>query len=302
MLNRRFLSVAALGLSLIAAGCASPRDSDNRMGGRPQAQSDADHHGGRGMGGPGAMADRVEGHLAFLKAELKITPAQEPRWNTFAAVMRDHSRTMGEMMQSMRGQRRGGRSTLPERLDRAEKMMSMHRDEMRKMAAAVRPLYAALSPAQRRTADDLLGHMSGGPMMMMGDHGMMGMMGGDRVEGRIAQLRTELKITAAQQPQWNAFANEMRAQSRAMGQMHGRMAGRMGAMSHDGRPPRRAAAAGSLPTVLDDHDKMMAAHVDALRRFRTAATALYATLNADQKEIADDLLSSRRGRHRGPIG
>lgn len=49
---------------------------------------------GRGHGNPTALA---EGHLAWLKAELKITPAQEPAWNTFA----DQRRQQAEAMQGL---------------------------------------------------------------------------------------------------------------------------------------------------------------------------------------------------------
>ena len=38
-------------------------------------------HGYDGMMG---MADHVEGRIAFLKVELKITDAQMPQWNAFA--------------------------------------------------------------------------------------------------------------------------------------------------------------------------------------------------------------------------
>ena len=71
------------------------------------------------------------------------------------------------------------------------------------------------------------------PMMrdMMAHRGMermdgpMGMMAPKRVEGRIAFLRTELQITEAQTPVWNAFADVLRAQARGMEAMHSRMMG-----------------------------------------------------------------------------
>jgi hypothetical protein len=47
--------------------------------------------------------------------------------------------------------------------------------------------------------------------------GMMGMMGmADHVEGRIAYLKAELKITEAQMPQWNAFADALRSNAASM--------------------------------------------------------------------------------------
>jgi hypothetical protein len=35
----------------------------------------------------------------------------------------------------------------------------------------------------------------------------------DRIEGQLAYLRTALRVTDAQMPQWNAFADAVRAQS-----------------------------------------------------------------------------------------
>jgi LTXXQ motif family protein len=49
--------------------------------------------------------------------------------------------------------------------------------------------------------------------MMMGQQGGMGMgMPFEHVEGRIAFLKAELKITDAQAPQWNAFAETLRSE------------------------------------------------------------------------------------------
>ena len=60
------------------------------------------------------------------------------------------------------------------------------------------------------------------PMMgMMGPGGMMSMMMSmaGHVEGRIAFLKTELKITDAQTPQWNAFADALRANAQRIREM-----------------------------------------------------------------------------------
>src|SRR5215831_8361884 len=56
--------------------------------------------------------------------------------------------------------------------------------------------------------------MSGMMQMMMGQNGMAG-----HVEGRIAFLKIELKITDAQQPLWNAVADAMRVNVKEMAEM-----------------------------------------------------------------------------------
>jgi LTXXQ motif family protein len=118
--------------------------------------------GQSGMGGMGMMTGHVEGRLAFLKTELKITDAQLPLWNAVADAIRANANTMSTMMSGgMMGNWQTG--TLPDKLALREKMMTAHLDALRQFKAAVDPLYAALSPEQKKTADQLLM----GPMGMM---------------------------------------------------------------------------------------------------------------------------------------
>jgi LTXXQ motif family protein len=117
-----------------------------------------------GMGGipmMAAMAGHVEGRLAFLKTELKITDAQLPLWNAVADAIRANAKGMGEMSGGMMG--RSQTATLPEKLALRKKMMNAHLEALRKLKAAADPLYAALSDEQKKTADELLM----GPMGMM---------------------------------------------------------------------------------------------------------------------------------------
>ena len=118
------------------------------------------------MMGQHGMAGHIEGRIAFLKTELKITDAQQPLWNTVADAMRATAKEMAgmpncmSMMQSM--MRSSG--TLPEKLAVHEKAMAAHLEVMRKLDAAVEPLYAALSDDQKKTADQVMV----GPMGIMG--------------------------------------------------------------------------------------------------------------------------------------
>jgi LTXXQ motif family protein len=120
-----------------------------------------------GMGGMpmmAAMAGHVEGRLAFLKTELKITEAQLPLWNAVADAIRANAKGMSEMMGGMMGASQA--ATLPDKLAMREKMMTAHLEALHRLKAAVEPLYAALSDEQKKTADEVL----------IGPMGMMGMM------------------------------------------------------------------------------------------------------------------------------
>lgn len=72
--------------------------------------------------------------------------------------------------------------------------------------------------SQERPTSPMPPMMQGGTMPMMRgmqQNGMMPMMGmADHVEGRIAFLKAELKITDAQLPQWNTFADALRSNAR----------------------------------------------------------------------------------------
>jgi hypothetical protein len=139
-----------------------------------------------------------------------------------------------------------------------------------------------------------------GGMSMMNMMGMMQMMGGDgpgmgmidRVEGRIAFLRTELKITDAQAGAWNAFAAALRTNAQSLGTARGMMMGRMGA----GQPQAQ-----TLTQRLDAQERWLNARLEGTRSLKTAFTGLYGALSEDQKKTADDLLAPHMGMGMGPM-
>lgn len=142
------------------------------------------------------------------------------------------------------------------------------------------------APAAKPAAD---GMASGG--MMMGDMGrMMTMMHGGQamgmpmrhIEGRIAFLKAELKLTPAQEPQWNAFAAAIRAGAKSgQGMMHGMMADKTKAQT--------------APAMLDGYERVLVSRLEAIRAIRAAFTPLYAVLTAEQRKVADELLASPMG-------
>jgi len=137
------------------------------------------------------------------------------------------------------------------------------------------------------------GMMGGMPMMNM--MSMMQMMGGgdapgmgmiDHVEGRIAFLRTELKVTDAQADAWNAFAVALRVNAQNLGAARGVMMGQMGA----GQPQVQ-----TLAQRLDAQERWLTARLDGTRAIKTAFTKLYDVLSQDQKKTADELLALPMG-------
>ena len=109
----------------------------------------------QGSDGMGMMPfDHIEGRIAFYKAELGITDAQLPQWNAFADALRNSAKGMQTAMATaMQG---GMPATAPARADAMVQMMSARLDAMKATAAASKALYAALTDAQKKTADELM--------------------------------------------------------------------------------------------------------------------------------------------------
>jgi len=126
----------------------------------------------------------------------------------------------------------------------------------------------------------MMGDGTGTPMMrMMGQDGMMPMMGmGDHVEGRIAFLKTELKITDAQTPLWNAFADSLRANAQRMKEMRNTMM--QGGMMDQG------GASVSAPDRLNRMEKMMTGMLESVKATKAALAPLYAVLTDEQKKMS----------------
>jgi len=122
----------------------------------------------QGMGGTrghgsmcAAMTSHIEGRLAFLKAEIKITPEQESLWNDYATAVRANAQAMTTRCASMMGQAGAKEASLPDRLDVREQFMAAQLDALRATSKALKPLYAALSDAQKQVADQLIRGMTG---------------------------------------------------------------------------------------------------------------------------------------------
>jgi hypothetical protein len=138
---------------------------------------------GQGQAGPAGMmqmmnmmnmmmgmqpgADHIEGRLAFIKAELKITDAQAPQWNTFAEAVRGNAGAMAEMRRSMMGGQGAAPATLPERLGREDKLVTGHLAALKKTEEAVAQLYGVLTDDQKKVADTIVVGPMGMPMGMM---------------------------------------------------------------------------------------------------------------------------------------
>jgi periplasmic protein CpxP/Spy len=139
-----FTSVAAVGLTPALAQTAPPADAG-------AAQNEAQHHA-RARMMPGQF---VDGRIAFFKAELKITPAQEGQWQQVEAAMRENAKALDQTIASAR-QNRAGMNAI-QRLELRDQFTRARSENNSRFLAAFKPLYASLSPEQQKMADQLIG-------------------------------------------------------------------------------------------------------------------------------------------------
>lgn len=103
------------------------------------------------------MDQYIDGDLAFLKAELKITEAQAPEWNRFAQAFRSDMEKRASMCREARDKAKEMRSAnLLDAVSMAEEQFTQRLESMRAMKAALQPLYASLGKDQRKTADQIM--------------------------------------------------------------------------------------------------------------------------------------------------
>lgn len=117
----------------------------------------------------------------------------------------------------------------------------------------------------------------------------------ERVEARIAYAQTALKITDAQQAQWESFANVLRKHARAMDQRIQKVRAQ-----REAAPGQQAARAQvSAIERLERRQQRMTQHAARLNEVIAAAKPLYAALSPEQRQIADGMLSHNRDGGKG---
>jgi hypothetical protein len=132
-------------------------------------------------------------------------------------------------------------------------------------------------------------HCGAGMGMMHGDH----MRGGDMAamaDKHLARLKTELKITAQQEPAWQAFAAKATEQAKAMQAQH---------QQHMQEHDKAATTNLSAPDRMAEHLSQMKQHLAGMESMQAAVKDLYAALTPEQRALADKQFERM---HRGPGG
>jgi hypothetical protein len=160
------------------------------------------HGGGKGGGMGGGMggmshsgggmmnkmvcgfAEHLDGRLAYLKAELKLTDTQTSPWNAFEEAWRAVAQKAKQKCDAADMRMDHSKPEVLNQLTMMENHMTDHLEVVRAQKAAIESLFTSLSDEQKKTANaTLTGIMKVGKSMsdMMGGGmggGMGGMMGG----------------------------------------------------------------------------------------------------------------------------
>lgn len=159
-MSARNLLIAASVIATGFAGGLALAQPGTAHSGAPAAQAHM-QHADRAV--PGKF---IEGRIAFLKTELKLTAQQTPLFDKLA----DEMRAGAKVMQERHAQRQQASATTPastsalEKLEQRSAAMKEMTAAQDRYLAAFRPFYQSLSPEQKQTADELFakgGHMGG---------------------------------------------------------------------------------------------------------------------------------------------
>lgn len=140
---RHIVMIPALLLAAALIGGISPLSAPSAMAQTTQNDPSRGH-----------FSAHIEGHIAFLKAELHITPAQEALWGKVAEAMRID---VAEFDQFRLQHPTETKPTALRHLEERAAYTALRAQGEQRFLEAFRPLYEQLSDGQKQAADELLG-------------------------------------------------------------------------------------------------------------------------------------------------
>jgi len=117
----------------------------------------------------------------------------------------------------------------------------------------------------------------------MAGHPVAGKNAEERVEGRIKELHAQLRITPAEEPQWNEFAQVMRENARDMDQAF----------------LQRAQQFPTMDAVqnMQSYEQIAEEHAKRVQKLVPAFQKLYDAMPDQQKRLADQVLRANAEKH-----
>lgn len=118
------------------------------------------------------MEARMAARMAYNEVKLKLNETQKAEFKRLGETMKEAAAPMRKMCEDKADPAKF--ATLPERMDRMQKVAEVRAESMRKLAPAVKDFYATLSLEQQKIADGLMGDMGGRGGFGHGGHGRHG--------------------------------------------------------------------------------------------------------------------------------
>jgi len=117
----------------------------------------------------------------------------------------------------------------------------------------------------------------------MAGHPVAGKNAEERVEGRIKELHAQLRITPAEEPQWNEFAQVMRENARDMDQAF----------------LQRAQQFPTMDAVqnMQSYEQIAEQHAQRVQKLLPAFEKLYDAMPDQQKRLADQVFRANAEKH-----
>lgn len=140
------LALAAL-IGVTGLGTIATQQAAAQAAAAPQQMERERHHF--------SPTRHVEGRIAYLKAELKITDTQSGQFEPVAQAMRDNAKAMEQAIEQHRADR-GQPQNAVERLQARAQFAALRAQGSERFLDAFKPLYASLSDDQKKAADELL--------------------------------------------------------------------------------------------------------------------------------------------------
>jgi periplasmic protein CpxP/Spy len=144
-------TLVTLAASLVSLGALSPAFAQSSGAAAVSAPAAQAANGAASAPAASNREARTEDRISELHASLKITPQQEEQWSKFADVMRENGRTMADLYR----QRVAQRSTMSalDDMKQYQQITQANADGTKRLVEAFEPLYASLSPEQKKLAD-----------------------------------------------------------------------------------------------------------------------------------------------------
>ncbi len=142
---RRSMAIATLAAASLALGVAgvSAQTTTKPGSGKPPAAAAA----------TSSKPETVEQRITMLKAALKITPAQEAKWDKVATAMRENAAAMAKLVKEKEAKAQN--ITAVDDLKTYQDFSQAHLDGLKNLTSAFEALYDSMPAEQKKNADQV---------------------------------------------------------------------------------------------------------------------------------------------------